>query len=138
MRRVCGALAALALISGLLALPVAACPAAEQGFRRLASAEAEVAYRLEPAELKVGQFFTADVVACRTPRQEALRDIKIDATMPAHGHGMNYRPSATRAAPDHYRFSGLMLHMPGTWQVTIDLLQGSTRSRLTYEVNLKP
>ena len=138
MRRVSGALAVLAVAPGLLALPVAACPTAEQGFRRLASAEAEVAYRLEPAELKVGQFFTADVVACRTPRQEALRDIKIDATMPAHGHGMNYRPSATRAAPDHYRFSGLMLHMPGTWRVTIDLLQGDKRTRLTHEVNLKP
>ena len=74
------------------------------------------AYRWEPAELKVGQFFTAEVVTCRAPNSEPVREIRIDATMPAHGHGMNYRPAAARTAPGHYRFTGLMLHMPGTWR----------------------
>jgi YtkA-like len=121
-----------------LALPAFACPTTQEGFRRLASADAEVAYRLEPAELKVGQFFTAEAVACRAPGAEPVDAILIDATMPAHGHGMNYRPAAVRAAPGHYRFTGLMLHMPGTWQVTIDLVQGAKRTRLTHEVKLAP
>ena len=72
------------------------------------------------------------------PNSEPVREIKIDATMPAHGHGMNYRPVATVAAPGHYRFTGLMLHMPGTWRVTIDVLRGTKRTRLTHEVKLKP
>ncbi len=137
MRRASGA-AALALAFGILTAPAWACPTAEQGFRRLASQEAEVAYRWEPGELKVGQFFAAEIVACRTPKEEPVRDIVIDAAMPAHGHGMNYRPSSARTAAGHYRITGLMLHMPGTWRVTIDLLQGSKRTRLTHEVNLKP
>jgi hypothetical protein len=58
--------------------------------------------------------------------------------MPAHGHGMNYRPTATATAPGHYRFTGLMLHMPGRWRLTIDLFQGSKRTRLSHEVDLKP
>ncbi len=126
------------LASITLAPPASACPTTEQGFRRLASTDAEVAYRWEPAELKVGQFFAAEVVACRAPGADPVRDISIDATMPAHGHGMNYRPAAARAAPGHYRFTGLMLHMPGKWRVTIDLVQGGKRTRLTHEVNLKP
>ena len=138
MRRASGVVAVLALAAGALALPASACPTTEQGFRRLASPDAEVAYRWEPAELKVGQFFTAEIVACRAPKEEPVRAIMIDATMPAHGHGMNYRPAATRTAPGHYRFTGLMLHMPGTWRVTIDLLQGGKRTRLTHEVNLRP
>jgi len=129
--------AAAAVAIGL-ALPASACPTIEQGFRRLASTDAEVAYRWAPAELKVGQFFAAEVVACRAPGPEPVGGIVIDATMPAHGHGMNYRPAAARAAPGHYRFTGLMLHMPGTWRVTIDLVQGARRTRLTHEVDLRP
>ena len=78
------------------------------------------------------------MVACRAPGPEPVGEIAIDATMPAHGHGMNYRPAAARTGPGHYRFTGLMLHMPGTWRVTFDLIQGAKRTRLTHEVNLKP
>lgn len=132
------AIAAGTIASIPLALPAVACPSAQEGFRRLASPDAEVAYRWEPAEPKVGQFFTAEVVACRAPGSAPVADISIDATMPAHGHGMNYRPAAARAAPGHYRFTGLMLHMAGTWRVTIDLVQASKRTRLTHELNLAP
>jgi hypothetical protein len=137
MRRA-GTAALTAAGAALLAWPASACPAAGDGFRRLASAEAEVAYRWEPAELKVGQFFAAEVVACRTPGTEAVGAIVLDATMPAHGHGMNYRPAAAQRAPGHYRFTGLMLHMAGTWRVTIDLVHGTKRTRLTHEVKLAP
>jgi hypothetical protein len=120
------------------ASPAFACPTPEQGFRRLASADAEVAYRWDPAELKVGRFFAAEVVACRAPSSEPVREIRLDATMPAHGHGMNYRPSAAQTAPGHFKFTGMMLHMAGTWRVTIDLVQGAKRTRLTHEVKLAP
>ena len=86
--------------------------------------------------MKVGQFFSAEVVACRT--SAGVTRISLDATMPAHGHGMNYRPKATEVATGHYRFTGLMLHMPGTWKVTVDLRQDGKRTRLTHEVRLKP
>jgi hypothetical protein len=121
-----------------LASPTFACPAPEQGFQRLASQDAEVAYRWDPADLKVGRFFAAEVVACKTPSSEPVREIRLDAIMPAHGHGMNYRPAAVQTAPGHYKFTGLMLHMAGTWRVTIDLVQGAKRTRLTHEVKLAP
>lgn len=134
---------AIALVAAFLATiplawPAFACPTPEQGFRRLASSDAEVAYRWDPAELKVGRFFAAEVVACKAPHAEPVREIRIDATMPAHSHGMNYRPTAAQTAPGHYKFTGLMLHMAGTWRVTIDLVQGSKRTRLTHEVKLAP
>ena len=113
------------------------CPGKEQGFQHIKTADAEIAYRWEPAAPKVGQFFAAEVVACRAPGPEPVGAIAIDATMPAHGHGMNYRPAAARAGAGHYRFTGLMLHMPGTWRITFDLVQGTRRTRLTHEVSLK-
>jgi len=129
---------ACALGAALFASTAIACPTVEQGFRRLASPDAEIAYRWEPGEIKVGEFFAAEVIACRAPGPEPVRQIVVDAAMPAHGHGMNYRPDVTNAAPGHYRFTGLMLHMPGRWRVTIDLFQGGRRTRLTHEVDLKP
>ena len=109
-----------------------------EGFARLATPEAEIAYRWEPSVLKVGQFFAADVIACRAPGPVEVREVALDAQMPAHGHGMNYRPTATPAGPGRFRVTGLMLHMAGTWRLTIDLVQGATRTRLTHEVKLAP
>lgn len=108
------------------------------GFTRLASPEAEIAYRWQPGTLKVGQFFEAEVITCRAPGSEAVREVVLDAQMPAHGHGMNYRPTTTETAPDRFRIKGLMLHMPGRWRLTFDLVQGDRRTRLSREVDLKP
>jgi hypothetical protein len=109
-----------------------------EGFARLATPEAEIAYRWEPRELKVGRFFAAEVIACRVPGPEAVRAIALDALMPAHGHGMNYRPAVRQTGPGSFRFTGLMLHMAGTWRLTFDLFQGDRRTRLTHEVTLGP
>lgn len=109
-----------------------------EGFARLASPEAEIAYRWEPPEPKVGRFFAAEVIACRAPDSRPVRAVVLDAQMPAHGHGMNYRPSVAETGPGRFRFTGLMLHMPGTWRLTFDLYQGDRRTRLTREFILKP
>jgi hypothetical protein len=131
-------LVAAFLAAVALASPAFACPTTDQGFQRLATGDAEVAYRWDPAELRVGRFFAAEVVACKTPHDEPVGEIRLDATMPAHGHGMNYRPAAAQTAPGHYKFTGLMLHMAGTWRLTIDLVQGSKRTRLTHDLKLSP
>jgi hypothetical protein len=112
--------------------------AVPEGFARLATSEAEIAYRWEPSVLKVGQFFAAEVIACRAPGAGSVREIVLDAQMPAHGHGMNYRPTATPAGPGRFRITGLMLHMAGTWRLTFDLVRGEARTRLTQEVTLGP
>ena len=100
-------------VAALWTQAAAACTVPE-GFVRLATPEAEIAYRWEPERLKVGQFFAAEVIACRAPGAETVREVVLDAQMPAHGHGMNYRPTATQLAPDRFRVTGLMLHMAGT------------------------
>jgi hypothetical protein len=88
------------------------CPGEAQGFRSL---DQFAAYRFEPAELKVGQFFAVEVVTCRaTPADRVI----VYARMPAHGHGMNYQPTREHIAPGRYRFTGLMLHMAGIWRFT--------------------
>jgi hypothetical protein len=129
-------LAAHAVLAG--GAGAADCPGIETGFQRLASPQAEIAYRWEPAEPKVGEFFAGEVIACRLANAAALNEIVVQATMPAHGHGMNYRPITVRTGPDRFQVKGLMLHMPGQWRLSFDLYQGETRTRLTRDLNLKP
>jgi hypothetical protein len=56
--------------------------------------------------------------------------LRVDATMPEHRHGMNYRPvvSARSAA---YRAEGMLFHMPGRWDVTFDVEGNGRSERLT-------
>ena len=117
--------------------PASACIVPE-GFARIATAEAEIAYRWEPEHLEVGQFFAAEVIACRAPGPVAVSGVVLDAQMPAHGHGMNYRPTATQVGPDRFRITGLMLHMAGKWRLTFDLVHADRRTRLSRDLDLKP
>jgi hypothetical protein len=128
----------LALVLALHAQAAAACPSEAEGYARLATPKAEIAFRWEPREIKVGRFFEGEVVVCRAPNVGDIDRIVIDARMPAHGHGMNYRPKGARAGSDSFRFTGLMLHMAGTWQLTFDVYQGERRMRLSRELDVKP
>ena len=128
----------IALVVTIVAAQRASACAVPEGFVRLATPEAEIAYRWEPGVLKVGQFFAVEVIACRAPGAEVVRDIVLDAQMPAHGHGMNYRPTVTATGPGRFRAVGMMLHMAGRWRLTFDLVQADKRTRLAQEVTLRP
>ncbi len=126
------------LSAAVLSVQVASACTVPEGFTRLVTPEAEVAYRWDPERIEVGQFFAAEVIACRAPGPEPVREVILDAQMPAHGHGMNYRPTATQLAPDRFRITGLMLHMAGRWRLAFDLVQGDRRTRLSRDLDLKP
>lgn len=95
-------------------------------------------YRFLPDTVAVSQPLSIEVIACPKPGAAAPQQVRVDARMPAHGHGMNYRPKATRLAVGHYRFDGLILHMPGQWQLLFDVMQAGERTRLTAELELTP
>jgi hypothetical protein len=126
------------LATGPVAAQVPACPGADKGFSRAVSPDAEIAYRWQPEKLRVGQFFEIEVIACRAPGTSPVGRIEVDALMPAHNHGMNYRPAAAPVGPGHFRFTGLMFHMPGTWRLTFELIQGDTRTQLAKDIELGP
>lgn len=96
-----------------------------------------VAYRTKPAKIAVGKPFSIEVVACVDgEKQAAPSSIKVDAGMPMHGHGMNYKPAERKLAPGHSAFDGMVFHMPGKWQFTFDVYEGDKRQRLTEKVTV--
>lgn len=70
-----------------------------------------------PTPLPLAQFFALDFAVCARDggRVEAPR---VDATMPQHGHGMNYRPAVEALGDGRFRANGMLLHMPGRWQLS--------------------
>lgn len=67
--------------------------------------------------IKVGQAFAVDIELCGGTPHEVLG---VNATMPKHGHGMNYEPELGARTDttngSRYRAEGLLFHMPGEWE----------------------
>ena len=61
----------------------------------------------------------------------------VDARMPEHRHGMNYRPRVVRKSEGVYVAEGLLFHMPGLWQLMFDVDRGGRMERLMTDIELE-
>jgi len=91
-----------------------------------------VLYRTQPAPLKVGQHFVLEFAVCPAPDS-----VRVDATMPEHRHGMNYRPTVTATGEGRYKAEGLMFHMAGRWELVFELRSGGKTERVAQSIRLE-
>lgn len=136
--RVCAA--GLAFAFGLLGAAQAAddCAGRLKAPRAL-RAEGEgyvLAFAPQPAPLATGRHFALDIALCAAPGVPMPKALAVDADMPAHKHGMNYRAGVSARGDGLYRAEGLMLHMPGRWRFIFDLALEGRSARLTLEVEV--
>ncbi|HEX5092792.1 MAG TPA: hypothetical protein VFV84_08925 [Burkholderiales bacterium] len=89
-----------------------------------------VLYRAAP--IQVGRHFTLDLAVCPPPES-----VRVDASMPAHRHGMNYQPSVVPLGDGRYRAEGLMFHMPGDWQFLFEVRSGGKTERATHDLHVE-
>jgi hypothetical protein len=131
----------LALLGvGLLAAAVGA--AAERcempgGFvaqGRLSASDVVLFFRTVPAPIEVGRHFAVEAIVCTTPAPQGLR---VDARMPEHRHGMNYRPTVAATGAGRYRAEGLLFHMPGRWQLLFDVDHNGRTQRFATDIVLE-
>jgi hypothetical protein len=95
-----------------------------------------VALRPEPLRIEVGEPFSLLLNVCtKTDRPAELA--AIDAQMPEHRHGMNYRPTIVSLGEGRYRVDGMVFHMPGRWEISLDVRAGEESERLWHEFILK-
>ncbi|MEQ8396067.1 hypothetical protein [Thalassobaculum sp.] len=88
---------------------------------------------LDHDAVTVGQPFDVRLVIC-SPDTEAVDRVDVDAIMPLHRHGMNYRPAVRLTAPGAYTVEGLFFHMPGTWQIVVRAYRGGGSQKFTLDV----
>lgn len=129
MRRLRVACAATA--AALFAGHALACGEALRGERRtIESSRYAIAYVTEPAAILVGRHFVVDFVVCPRGDAPAPQSVRVDANMPEHRHGMNYRAAVVRLPTGAYRAEGMLFHMPGRWDLTFDIVTGNRTERL--------
>jgi len=95
-----------------------------------------VAWCADPAPVVVSRHFALDIVVCPKSGATPPQSLAVEATMPAHRHGMNYRPTITATGAGRFRAEGLMFHMPGAWEFAFDVVaaDGTERVRVPYEL----
>lgn len=80
--------------------------------------------------------FDAVVTFCSQLEQHPTR-VTVDATMPAHRHGMNYEPRTAKVNNNHYAVKNLLFHMPGVWRFEVTAYENDKPHRFTHEVNVQ-
>ena len=122
------------LAAAFTAVPSWACPLPPQaaGESRLAQGELQLVWKAEPERLLVGRPFALTLQLC----PPAARLLRVDATMPEHRHGMNYRPSVADLGASRWRAEGLLWHMAGHWELAFEVEHGGQASWLRQSVRL--
>lgn len=131
VRRLRGAVAG-ALVGGLLLAGSARACDLPPGVR-VESERLAVTYRTTPEKIAVGEPFTLDLAVCAKRGSLDLERVRLDAHMPEHRHGMNYRTRVVRQGDARFHSEGWLFHMPGRWEFVFDL----GPDRLTHSVRIE-
>ena len=118
------------LLLALLAPAAQACELPGGAAQEVKSATSTILYRMAP--LRVGEHFAVEFAVCPAPEA-----VKVDAWMPEHRHGMNYKPTIAALGGGRYRAEGLMFHMAGRWEFVFELRSGGRTERLAHSVRLE-
>jgi hypothetical protein len=100
---------------------------------RVEAERVAISYRTIPARIEVGKAFVLELAACPKKGAAISGRVRMDAHMPEHRHGMNYRVKVVPLADGRYRSEGWLLHMPGRWEFVFDL----GAERLTHSIQIE-
>jgi hypothetical protein len=96
-----------------------------------------VTLEIHPDPIPLNQPFDVILTVVPTAKAPSELDVQVDARMPAHFHGMNRIPRMTRTGGDSWKAEGLLFHMPGSWELYVDITQGGATERAQLDVDLK-
>jgi len=130
-----GRLAYLAVLGVLsVGAPALACPLQPNGTELNGNGERfGVAMRPAATPVRVGQSFSIVLTACDANGAPFTGELKVDAAMPMHKHGMNYRPTVMPLGGGKYKADGFLFHMPGRWQYRIELRASDSVERIMID-----
>ncbi len=112
--------------------PAEACAPPAAGATVLRQSGVQGSWVAEPAPA-VSKPFALRVALC--PARAEL--VRVDATMPEHRHGMNYRPRRVPAGAGRWTVDGLVWHMPGRWELLLVTRLDGREERLVQSVALR-
>ena len=78
----------------------------------------------KPNPVPLNRFFSIEVQVLDmsgNPVTPEMAKLTVDAGMPQHGHGMNHVPRIKTQPNGTWLAEGMLMHMPGDWQLYFDL-----------------
>lgn len=98
-----------------------------------------VAYAPDPDPIPLNEPFELALevrLAADPTRPVEGAQVFVSAWMPDHLHGMVRQPETIELGGGSYRARGLMFHMPGHWELRVDVIAGSKPERTVFDVHL--
>lgn len=126
-----------ASLAALLLLPVLAACGPGESVQTATTDAWEVELVVTPDPIPVNEHFTAEVAVRARADGGPPTSVRVDADMPAHGHGMNTEPRLSPLGEGRWRVEGLLFHMPGSWELYVDVGEGQALERAAFPVELK-
>jgi hypothetical protein len=126
-----GTVLGLVGLAGAAAQAQQICPAPAPGVQVLQHGPVQLQWRAHSA-IAVGKPFALDVLVCPA----AAELLRVEASMPEHRHGMNYRPSLVPQGPGRWRAEGLLWHMAGRWELRLDVKHAGQDLHVRQSVTL--
>lgn len=139
MRRSVGSAVVMMMLAGLVRPAWSACGDDLPARWRLEATvrDQRVVFAPRGGPIPLGRLFAIDVVVCPAPGAQTVTQLRVDADMPAHKHGMNYRTTVKPLGDARFGVEGLMFHMPGRWRFLFEIDAAGQALRAEREVELQ-
>lgn len=95
-----------------------------------------VGLKLPSDPMPIGEPLAVEIKVCESDPLHA-EQVRISAVMPAHKHGMNYRPVVREIDSNVFRGENFLLHMPGAWRILVELLHGSSARHFELDLTAR-
>jgi YtkA-like protein len=96
-----------------------------------------VAWRALGPGLRKNEQLELEVFLYEGDRPLEGAQLAVSGWMPDHGHGMRLQPRAVETGGGRYLVSGVLLHMRGRWQLSMDVERGGSSERAEFELELR-
>jgi len=95
-----------------------------------------VSYTVDDGQMPLNKPFRLHVrvFQVRSNKPAEGIELRVSATMPSHFHGMTTEPRVTEEDKGLWRVDGMLLHMPGAWQISFDLHHAGMTERSEADV----
>lgn len=114
----------LPLLMGLIVISAASWSCEPVGDLLGESDQYNIGLQATPAEIITGNMFSLAVSVCAVNGKAYDGVLDVTAWMPAHNHGMNYKPAVIKEQAGRFFSEGFQFHMPGQWQFVVELEDG--------------
>lgn len=121
-------------VVSLLALPGAAVACDAEGQRMDSQTPNAPEVYVDVREIPLAQPFSILISVCT---EATVHEVRVDAIMPAHQHGLNYLPEVSALDEGMFRVDDLLFHMPGQWKLQADVDFSRRSVSYTSEITLK-